>query len=103
MRIRIGDKEYNCGKVSLTSTSIQWPEVENLVTPVSGTIVTYRNDGFILREDLVSNYLYQYYYNHTLILANTQEFAPTSAPVSTVEYVEFSTLASAIKEGVNMI
>lgn len=48
--------------------------------PVSGKIAIYANDGFLMREDIVEDYLRQIWENGILTLTNTPEPEPIPEP-----------------------
>lgn len=68
------------------------------LTEVSGEIVTYRNDGFELRRDNVSDYLRTEVSAGRVLLTN-QPVPEPAEPEPTV----YDEMAAAISEGVNAI
>ena len=68
------------------------------VTEVSGEIITYRNDGFELRRDNVSDYLRTEVSAGRVLLTN-QPVPELAEPEPTV----YDEMAAAISEGVNAI
>ena len=69
MYLEINEKKYQCSNASF-GRSLIWYGVEDLNVPVEDTIITCRDDGFVMREDDPKDWLRQVYENDTLILTN---------------------------------
>ena len=75
MYIEIDGKQYPCGKPTF-GESLTWPNVGGLETPLTKTIITCADDGFIMRKDDPSKWERQVYENDTLTLTNQPEPEP---------------------------
>ena len=96
MYIKIGEAQYPCGKPAFSSTTLRWPNVEGLATPVSGLIETCRNDGFVMREDNTQDWLRQTYQNNVFTLTNLPE--PEPAPEPDLDSVKAARIAQTKQE-----
>lgn len=78
---------------------------EDFPVPVVGEIVLCADDGFVMRTDVVEDYLRQTFENGVLTLTNIPEPepGPEPEPVPVPEYVTYGELATAIREGVNSV
>lgn len=96
MYIKIGEAQYPCGKPAFSSTTLRWPNVEGLATPVSGVIETCRNDGFVMREDDPTDWGYQYYEDNVLVLTNVEKviITPNINDVKNTKNIELSNICN---------
>lgn len=95
-----GDK-YSVSKRIVSVDTIKYLSVKPRPENISGTIVMYRDDGFLMSKDDVSNFERNNYSGTLLTLTSK----PVPVPVPRPEPVEASTsdMANAILEGVNAV
>lgn len=77
---------------------VRYLGVEPEVEEAGGVISMYRDDGFLLSQDDVSNYARQSFNGGTLMLTNEPEEEPVEPEPSETEQ-----MAAAIREGVNSV
>ena len=73
-------KRYDVSRANFSKSTLTWSGIKELETPITGTVITYRNDGFVMREDEVSAWLRQTYENGILTLTNLPEPEPYEPP-----------------------
>lgn len=103
MYITYKDKDYPC-KCKIGQTMVYSGLPEEFPEAISGEIALKADDGFMLRADIVENYLRYIYENGTLTLSNLPEPEPTPEPeYPETEEITIDDMATAILEGVNEI
>ena len=106
MYIIYNENKYPC-KCSPSSTMVYSGLPDNFPSPVEGIITLCANDGFVMRTDVVEDYLRQTFENGVLTLTNEPEPEPYEPPEEpekpTGDYVTWDELATAYTEGVNSI
>lgn len=98
MFLMINNKRYSCKKRIPKTNSVKFLSVSPTVEDISGKIQMFRNDGFLLSEDVAENYTRRFMTGSLLTLTNEPEKVPTT-PQPTLE----QEMAAAIKEGVDSV
>ena len=98
MYIKISGQCHYCGMPSFGEHSLIWPGVTGLETPITGTVTTYRDDGFQMRKDKVSEWLRVIYENETLTLTNIPEPDQSMQMLSVPQMSDIEILTLAVAE-----
>lgn len=80
MYLLINNTQYPVARRRVTSQSVVYSEVNTEQESLSGVIQMYSNEGFLLSEDNVADYLRHTYNGHTLTLTNLPEPEPQPEP-----------------------
>ena len=80
MYLKINDTHYPCGRPSLSTPEVRYPDVEGLELPIDNIIMLCRDDGFIMRMDDPADYERVEYENNTLLLSNLPIPEPVEPP-----------------------
>ena len=101
MYLIINGNKHSVSKRIVTNDTIKYLSVKPKPETVTGTITMYRDDGFLMSKDDVSNFERNTYSGTLLTMTNK----PIPVPVPRPEPVEASTsdMANAILEGVNAV
>lgn len=76
MYLVISDKKYTVTRRTVTNNTVRYLTVTPDPGEVSGTVKMFRNDGFLLSEDHVSDYARQSYSGTLLTLTNEPDREP---------------------------
>lgn len=93
MYLLINDRKYTCSKREVSKKTIKFYSIDPLysdieeldIDNISSTIQMYRNDDFLLSEDVIENYTRKEFKNNCLILTNLPEPNPVD-PTTLPEY-----------------
>lgn len=101
MYLIINGNKHSVSKRIVTNDTIKYLTVEPKPEDISGTIIMYRDDGFLMSTDNADKFERKTYNGTLLVLTNKPEPVPVPAP----EPTEASTfdMAQAILEGVNAV
>lgn len=80
MYIKINNQTYTLTRRRVTSQSVTYSGLTEEPTDLSGTITMYRDDGFLMSEDNVGDYLRHTYSGGILTLTNVPEPEPQPEP-----------------------
>lgn len=81
MYLKIGENQYSCTKrIKSAAGTLKFLVVSPAPGKVSGTIRMYRDDGFLMSEDDVSEYIRQKYAGTLLAFFAYPEPEPAPAP-----------------------
>ena len=94
MYIKIGDNQYPCTRRIVTGDTIKYLSVKPNPGEVTGKIQMYRDDGFLMSEDDVSEYARQTYAGTIFTLTNKPEPVPVPTPVPEPQATRAETLAA---------
>ena len=76
MYLLISNNQYPISRRRVSSQSVIYSGLESEPTDISGTIQMFRDDGFLMSEDNVSDYLRYTYSGGILTLTNVPEPEP---------------------------
>ena len=100
MYLKIGENQYSCTKrIKSAAGTLKFLGVSPAPGEVSGTIQMYRDDGFLMSEDNVSDYIRQKYAGTLLAFFAYPE--PEPAPTSTAPTL--TQRVGDLEEALNMI
>lgn len=80
MYLLISNTQYPVSRRRVSSQSVIYSGLESEPTDISGVIQMYRDDGFLMSEDTVSDYLRYTYSGGILTLTNVPEPEPQPEP-----------------------
>ena len=93
MYLLINDKKYTCSKREVSKETIKFYSINPLdsdteelnLDNISNIIQMYRNDDFLMSEDIIENYTRKEFKNNCLTLTNLPEPTPVD-PTTLPEY-----------------
>lgn len=80
MYLLISNNQYPVDRRRVNSQSVIYSGLESEPTDISGTIQMFRDDGFLMSEDTVQDYLRYTYSGGILTLTNIPEPEPQPEP-----------------------